>query len=200
MTGHMERHSGDYWCILRTAGPRTLPLTRSLAAAGFDVWTPVQTGTRRKPRSQVTTEFEAPIVPTFVFARADRLNDLRRIASLPVKPHPAFSVFHSFDRAPLIAGAEIEGLRHYERRCNEIATRNKAKAHRREFAIGDAVNVLDGAWQGLSGIVEGGDGRQARVSFGGSLSVTIATFYLISNDVEDGQLYSGTAAQAASAS
>lgn len=194
MTGHKERVSGDYWCILRTAGPRTLPLTRSLAAAGFDVWTPVQTGARRKPRSQTTTEFEAPIVPTFVFARADRINDLRRIASLPVNPHPAFSVFHPFDSAPLIADAEIDGLRRYERRCNEIATRNKAKAHRREFAIGEGVNVLDGAWQGLSGIVEAGDGKQARVSFGGNLCVTIATFYLVPNDVEGGQLYSGAAA------
>lgn len=73
------------------------------------------------------------------------------------------------------------------------------KAHRKAFAVGERVSVTAEAWQGLSGIVEGGDGKQARVSFGGSLSVTIATFFLVSNEVEDTQLYSGTTAKAASA-
>lgn len=190
---------GKDWCILRTSGPRTLAVARSLATAGYDVWTPSQVSSRRRPRSKVAVEYEAPILPTFVFARADRLIDLLRVTSLPINPHPAFSVFRFHDRAPLIADAEIEGLRQYERRCNELAQRKRAKAHRREFSIGENVSVQDGAWQGLSGIVEGGDGKQARVSFGGSLSVTIATFFLVSNEVEDTQLYSGTTAKAASA-
>lgn len=191
--------SADGWCILRTSGPRTLPLTRSLSASGFEVWTPVQTGTRRKPRRQVIAEFEAPIVPTFVFARADRVTDLLGVAASPVNPHPPFSVFHHRGRVPLIADCEIEGLRRYEQRCNEIAQRDRVKAHRKAFAVGERVSVTAEAWQGLSGIVEGGDGKQARVSFGGSLSVTIATFFLVSNEVEDTQLYSGTTAKAASA-
>jgi hypothetical protein len=37
------------WCILRTSGGRTVPLARSLAAVGFEVWTPVRTIRRPAP-------------------------------------------------------------------------------------------------------------------------------------------------------
>lgn len=183
----MAATMGKRWCILRTSGPKTVPLARSLAAAGYDVWTPVQTKARRKPRSQEKIEFEAPIVPTFVFARADRIADLLRHAASPINPHPSFSVFHYRDRVPIISDGEIQSLRTYEERCN-------VKTHRAAFSVGEEVSVTASAWQGLSGVVEACNGKQARVCFGGALSVTIATFYLASNDIETDQLYTGTAA------
>jgi hypothetical protein len=35
-------NEGQEWCILRTSGPKTLPLARALAEAGLAIWTPVE--------------------------------------------------------------------------------------------------------------------------------------------------------------
>ncbi|MFH7168762.1 hypothetical protein, partial [Klebsiella pneumoniae] len=61
------------WTILRTSGGQTLPLMRSLREAGFEVWTPAKTF-RKTIRANTLMgtrqiEVEAPILPTFVFAR-----------------------------------------------------------------------------------------------------------------------------------
>ena len=111
------------WCILRTSGGRTVPLARSLGAAGFEVWTPVRTirrpaagqgrrlvmGQRRK-----LIDVDLAILPGFVFARADQLHDLLRAAGAELSPHPAFSVFHHAGRVPLVREGSIIGLRHAE--------------------------------------------------------------------------------------
>jgi hypothetical protein len=36
------RNEGLDWCILRTSGPKTLPLARALAEAGLAIWTLVE--------------------------------------------------------------------------------------------------------------------------------------------------------------
>lgn len=102
------------WFILRTSGGQTLPLMRSLREAGFDVWTPAKV-LRRTVRAKTMTgtrtiEVDAPILPTFLFAREEHLIALMGEASDPGSPHPAFSIFHRAGQAPIIGGSQIAGL------------------------------------------------------------------------------------------
>lgn len=100
------------WCILRTGGRHTIPLAKSLADAGFRAWTPTDITLRkvRRGKEVVEIEIEAAITPTFVFARADHLDDLARIRQLPFGPHPDFSIFQRAGAAPLIAGTTLAPL------------------------------------------------------------------------------------------
>ena len=112
------------WCILRTGGGRTLPLMRSLRAAGFDVWTPART-LRRNIRAKTLSgtrqiETEVPILPTFVFAREQDLVALADTAAREPSPHPAFSLFRHAGRVPLVSDGSVAGLRAEEAR--EAAT------------------------------------------------------------------------------
>ncbi|KQR83464.1 hypothetical protein [Sphingomonas sp. Leaf343] len=111
------------WCILRTDGSKTLPLMRSLSAAGFVVWTPARTirkvtrpGTRHEQRS----ELDVPILPTFVFARERDLPMLADVTQLSISPHPGFSIFRYGGRIPLVGDAEVAGLREEEARAAAI--------------------------------------------------------------------------------
>lgn len=168
------------WCILRTAGARTLPLARSLAAAGVEAWTPSATISKRRARSKTLIDVEAPILPTFVFARACHLRALLSDAASPVNPHPPFSVFRYSGKFPLIAEAEIEGLRREEQR-GQI---RKLRTQRKVFARDASVRVPDGPFAGMSGVVSECDGKYAVVAFGGGMRVKIATFLLEAEALE----------------
>lgn len=56
------------------------------------MWSPVQTLIRRRRPVRERVEYSAPIMPTFVFARADRRHDPARVAAPPFSDHPGFSV------------------------------------------------------------------------------------------------------------
>ena len=155
---------GNDWCILRTGASRTLPLVASLEAAGFDVWSPVQTLTRRRGRTRERVEYAAPIMPTFVFARARHRDDLLRLAALPFSDHPGFSIFRHLGRIPLISDAEVAGARRIEDRGKQAAKMGQRQA----FIVGQRVRVTEGAAAGLFGeVVQGGDGKFVLVSFAG---------------------------------
>lgn len=122
------------WCILRTSAGRTVPLARSLASMGFEVWTPVRTIRRPAPgqgrrlvmgQRRKLVDVDQAILPGFVFARAAQLHDLVRAASAEPGQHPSFSVFHQAGRVPLVREASIIGLR--------CAERDAADARRAEF-------------------------------------------------------------------
>ena len=111
------------WCILRTSAGRTVPLAKSLAGAGFEVWTPVRTVRRPAPgqrrrlvmgQTRKKISVDLPILPGFVFGRAAQLDDLVRAAAVEPSPHPGFSIFHRAGRVPLVREASIAGLRHAE--------------------------------------------------------------------------------------
>jgi hypothetical protein len=111
------------WCILRTSGPKTLPLARSLVAANIEAWTPTRTIKRPRPgqRRQLVlglrremVEVSVAILPSFVFVRARYLDDLFRIGALPLSPHPSFSIFHDRERVPVVTDASVSGLRDAE--------------------------------------------------------------------------------------
>ncbi|WP_126001548.1 hypothetical protein [Sphingomonas sp. ABOLE] len=118
MSGNMG--TAGTWCILRTSGGRTVPLSKSLADAGFEVWTPVRTIRRPAPgqarrlvlgQTRKLIDVELPILPGFVFARSGQLDDLVRASVAEPKRHPSFSIFHRAGRVPLVRDASIMGLR-----------------------------------------------------------------------------------------
>lgn len=172
------------WIILRTAGPRTLPLWRSLASAGFDAWTPVTSLTRRRPRSREERTIEQAILPTFVFVAADRLADVLGVLRAPISPHPGFSLVTHAGRVPVVTERDITGLRSAEAEAVRAAERRLRKSHRQAFEVGQSVTIKDGSWTGLTGVIDGGDDRFARVVFGSGMSVKISTFLLIRDDVD----------------
>lgn len=191
--GKADRAVG--WCILRTSGARTLPLAASLADAGYEVWTPAEMRLRRAIRGRrATTRHEAPIAPSFVFVRADRVYDLARILALPLSPHPPFSIFHHAGRVPVVADREIAGLRHEEDRARHVwekAERAKLKAP--TFAAGDAVRIQQSAFVGLVGNVEAQHGRNVRLRVG-SITMQVDAWHILPDAVQAGQPIEGTAA------
>jgi transcription antitermination factor NusG len=175
------------WCILRTAGARTLPLTQSLNAAGIQAWTPTAMVKRRKHRSPGHVEVQAPMLPTFVFVHADHLPELKRMARSPINPHPAFSVFRFDGRVPEIADREIEALRIVERRA-------VPRRRRPTLQVGTLIRPDEGAYAGLEGVVQQSDGRFTLVAFGGWMEVQIETLRLIGDEVGTAQPVMGVAA------
>jgi hypothetical protein len=118
------------WCILSTSGGRTLPLARSLAAAGIEVWTPKRTIRRPAPgqrrrlvmgQRRKMIEVDVAILPGFVFARAVHLDDIAGIVIDPASQHPAFTVFQIAGRVPLVTDASVSGLREEEARAEAFA-------------------------------------------------------------------------------
>ena len=160
------------WCILRTAGPRTLPLARSLADAGFEAWTPIFVERRRRPRSKVLTETDTAGMPTFVFVPDRYRADLMRLL-LPhaPNPHPAFSIFRYAGGDVTVADRELERLREIEaeqrRRSDERVKRATQRLKRRglPFDEGQTVRITAGAFAGFTAVVDTSDERRTRLTF-----------------------------------
>lgn len=188
---HRYENDPTAWCILRTNGAQTQLLAKSLTAAGFDVWTPVETRRRRKARSKTMVEIDMPMMPTFVFVRADRAADLARARLDPRTPHPKFSLFHYLGTVPCVSDAEVERLRTAERR-------QAPKGRRQVFAAGTTVRVPEGPFGGMSGVVKQGNDKFTLVAFDGRMEVKISTFLLLPDEVRNGN--EQDAARAAKAS
>lgn len=189
------------WCILRTAGPRTLPLARSLAEAGFDVWTPrgwtqpakrasARPANRRTAAALAGEPVAVPIMPTFIFARADRLADLVRASRDAASEHGAFSIFRYQGRYPLVSEADLSDLRAAEQKA-DIARRRKRT---RRLVMGQRVTFDRGAFAGIEGVVEDQAGKFAIVAFAGGFRMKIAAWREEFDDVEDGTAHVGAAA------
>jgi hypothetical protein len=183
------------WCILRTGGSRTLPLARSLAQAGYEVWTPIQEHDKRRSRSKVRVSYSAPIMPTFVFARARHLPYLSDPQAM--NAHPKFAIFHYCGKIPIIADKDIADLRQFEERAKRDTILAKRKAAPRVYSPSTPVRMDEGSFAGMTGIVKSGDDKYSLVSFGGSFEVKIATFLLSEEGVHEPQPERGSAALAA---
>lgn len=189
MTNRIDR--ADAWCILRTSGGRTLPLARSLQAAGFEVWTPSMVVMRRLPRRRQRIERDAPILPTFVFARAERLQDLLQAMSDPRTDHPPFSLFRHAGRFPLVTSDQIASLHDEEDRAADVhrRTRERERAAERRATcavpvVGSEVRLPFHAFTGLVGTVESVKGKSAVVNFGGGRTITIGAWLLETGEVQ----------------
>ncbi len=170
------------WCILRTSPSSTITLTDSLTDAGFEVWTPMEIGTKRARHSRDRIDRLAAIMPSFIFASAENAADLLRLSGNPVKQHADFSVFHHRDRVPLVSDRALDTLRDAE----EQAAAKRVKQMRRDcrkaepFGLGDEIKIGHGAFGGLPGIIEESDGRFTLVCFG-TMRVKMDTFILRSD-------------------
>lgn len=186
--GMIDTGTARRWCILRTAGPRTLVLAQSLCAAGLDVWTPTEVIKRRRSRSRAIVEFAVPMMPTFVFANAVHLGELMMIRSTPGGVHPPFSLFRGAYGFPIIADASLGALRGAEDRARARAARDKSKRAVTDFPVGTRVRVArtDVAWTGKIGIVEGTKGKDVAVCFDGRQTVKIASWMLESDVIQEG--------------
>lgn len=189
------------WCILSTAGMRTLPLARSLASEGIEAWAPIRTirrpaaGQRRRlvlGLRRKMIEVDLPILPGFVFVRAEYIDDLARVALRPVTGHAAFTLFQLAGRAPLIGDDSVAGLREAEAdaaamiqqlrdaesrdaerraRADQMRTEAQRRAalrrERKNFGKGDSVAVIDmPAMVGKIGKVEKSTGTVVTIDFG----------------------------------
>jgi hypothetical protein len=161
------------WCILRCSGRSTLGLAESLAGYGFDVWTPARDVMVRRSRWNVARSVRLPLTPTFVFACAQRLEDLLGLASAPRKRHADFSVFHYLNRIPLIDDDELKPLRVAEHKAVP-----KAKGG---LAQGSSVRITEGVYEGHVGVIDRSNSQEARVwisIFGRHHKVTVAAYTL----------------------
>lgn len=161
------------WCILRCAGQNTLPLMRSLTKAGFEVWSPVEVRTKRVPRANVKRTIEFAMLPSYLFAAADRVVDLIALSNAPGREHRDFRVFQRQDRAPLIADSDLADLRLAERKVT-------AKAERPHFEPGETVRLEDGGFAGLTGEVVSARGEFVSVQLPGfRMAIKVRSFYLL---------------------
>lgn len=174
------------WCILRTSARYTIPLAETLKADGYEVWTPVETRMVRVPRKNVKREVRLPIMPSYVFARSDRLVDLLMLADEPVKPrragtgaHSDFSVMHAFGGIPLVPDAHLTKLRERE---DELTPKPKTvKAKVPTFDIGELLRMGSGIFAGMVGRVERSDEANTLLTFG-TRAVKFPTLLLRRND------------------
>lgn len=174
--------SRDLWFILRMAGPRTLAVADSLKDAGFDAWTPIGSSSKRKPRKPGVEAKPVPVMPTYVFARDHHLHDLLAVAALPsmLTPHPSFSVFRWDGRIPLIADRSLDYLRRGEAR---YLRRVREGQPVKQFAAGDRVQLTEGGFAGMSGMVETSKGKFTLVCFPGfSTPIKVATLLLLGDE------------------
>lgn len=149
------------WCILRTKGSNTLRLASSLILEGIPAWTPVEVQLRKKHSDRPAAEVMVCVMPTYVFAAAERLTDLFRMGASPVAITPSFSVLRHHDRVPLVADRDLTALRAIERKA-------AAKHQPVRFDKDDSVRATDGPFQGLTGqVIEDTKGKFTLVAFPG---------------------------------
>jgi transcription antitermination factor NusG len=175
------------WCVLRTQGRHTLRLAASLGDDGFEVWTPIETKRIRIPRANVRRDVRLPLMPSYVFARANHLIDLIQMANMPFKPrrshgqpaHVDFSVMHYHDTIPMIADGQLQALRQLE------AKRTPRKKAARTFSAGVHVSVKieGGSFAGMKGRVQRSDHGHTLVLFDNRMEVKIPTSLLSEDDV-----------------
>jgi transcription antitermination factor NusG len=173
------------WCILRCSGQKTLRLAASLAEAGYEVWSPIETKRIRIPRANVRREVTLPIMPSYVFARATHLIDLLQLAGRPAHAyaHADFSVMRHGESIPLVRDDSLQALRRLE------AKRTAKKRADRVFGSGVDVQVKieGGSFAGMKGRVEKSDALYTLVCFDDRLTVRIATCLLDQDQLRNEQ-------------
>ena len=176
------------WCILRMSGPGTLALAASLQDAGMEAWTPTEHVRRRVPRSKSTEHRIVPLAPTYVFARALHLEDLKRIERLDVSPHPRFSIFRYYGETMFVRHRELSALRSLQqdsyRSSLPASGRAPGKPRGQAFEHGDKVKITTGAFTGFEAYIELSDGLMTTLSislFGQAREVKVETLHLRAN-------------------
>ena len=172
----------ESWCVLRTSGRSTLPLAASLAGAGFEAWTPVETVFVVLPGSYHKRPGTYAMIPRYVFARSHHDQDLLRLSNSQHR-HPRFTLVRRDDQIGYVADAALEALREAEAMAEVMAVPRKRIS---PYSRGARVDVKKGPYTGMSGEVESSDGKAAKIwitMFGRHQRVTLPIYYLRSEDV-----------------
>lgn len=184
----------DDWCILRTASVSTLRLAQTLADDGYEAWAPVESWARRVPRTNKIEKVAIALLPSFVFARADRLEALVTLSHSPTmtyqvwdadqrrmvtKGHPYFRLFRTASGDPaLVSDRALDPLRTMEQQ-------RRPKGEARVFKPGDPVKLLDaGGLDGLIGQIDRAKGKKVWVKFPGWAAIEILSWKLLPLDVD----------------
>jgi len=176
------------WIILRMAASRTLAVTTSLKAAGFEVWTPMETVSRRRPRSRAMTAQKVPAMPTYCFARSRHLLDLAAEAVSPTSNHPQFSIFQYNDRVVFVSDANLDPLRYGRQQA-----RGKKGKPAPLWNPGETIRMTEGPFAGMSGIVEEVTGKLVLLCFPGFNTPIHVSASLLLSDVIEGPSQTPTA-------
>jgi hypothetical protein len=200
------------WCILRTKPSSTLKLAASLAVDGFDVWTPVETFTKKVPRANVKRTVQRPMMAGFVFAKFGHLFDLLELAKMPVKPrrgaglrnpaHADFWFFRHAGKLGFTSEAGLAGVRAEEAKLIPPPPRIAVPKGRympadRSLDGGVGVRVTDGPAEGMAGTVASGDRHYTVVCFASGREMKIPTSLLTEDEAYQLQSATDTAALAA---
>jgi len=158
------------WCIIRTSPRRTIPVATSLNEAGIEAWTPKVTIVSRAGRTRQRIQCEVPVIEGIVFAKREHIPELVAISR---KPGAVYSVFRYQGAVPTVRDRDLDPLR--------LAERAAAKTARpTPIELGRAVRYPGAGFDGMTGIVQGMDGRFAIVAFAGfKIPVKVSSHLLL---------------------
>jgi hypothetical protein len=179
------------WCILQTAGADTLRVVEALTEEGLCVWAPVRWATARKPITRSRYDKPHPIMAGYVFGDAGHVGDFLHLSSIRRRdiPHFWFLEGEVVGSTPLIADSELDGLRRAEARLRAMFDAEKRKeAKPPTFDPGTKVRMEEGAYAGLSGVVEQMHGKGEAVVFipEYNRAIKVASFLLLESVAQDG--------------
>jgi transcription antitermination factor NusG len=178
-----------------------LRVYRSLVAAGLSVWTPIERRMGRMPRTRAQYDKEFALMPSYVFGHVEHLNELARLAMVPHRDHPRFSMFKYGGGFPLIADDQLDALRKEEARVASVFERFRRRGKKGpKLEPGSEVKLTEGPFAGMSGIVEGQEGQFTLVDmsvFGKVVTIKIASLLLDENVARDDLPSMGAVSKAA---
>lgn len=180
-------NTGRDWIILTCSNAKTIDLARSLTDAGFEAWSPVETVQRRARQGAKPDNVTRPLMPSFVFARAENEIDLLALSHSPTlnyrvwdrdlkrmvtRGHPFFRFFRPFGTTSTVSETQLEHLRKLEHR-------RRPKTAPQSFERGALVRFTEGGFEGLLGIVEETRGEYTVVTIDDwSIPVQVSTWLL----------------------
>lgn len=181
------------WCILRMNSGDTLRVVEALMEQGLSVWTPVDWCVGRMPRTRARYDKAIPVLPGYAFGDVGHIDELVRLAGLRRRDFPKFRFLESergAELTPLIADSELDWLRAEDARLRAVFDRHKrkeAEAKAPKLEAGTPVKMTDGAYAGLSGVVEGSCGQDSMVHLPAfKKTVKVASLLLLPSVAQDG--------------
>lgn len=178
------------WCILRMSSADTLRLLKSLRGAGIEAWAPIEKRAATMPRTGAPFDKERAMMPTYVFAPVEHVDELLRLEHAQRRAHPKFTVFRHRGGIPLIADDQLDALRDEEARKGRVFEKWKRKGMKPPKLIkGTEVRLPDGPFAGYTGIVERTQGQFTIVGatiLGKAVEIQVASLLLAGNVAQDG--------------
>jgi transcription antitermination factor NusG len=178
------------WCILRMSSGDTLRLVKSLKPVGIGAWAPIEKRVAKMPRTGAAYDKETALLPSYVFAPVEHLDELLRLEHCHRRAHPRFTVFRHRGGVPLIADDQLDALRSEEARKARVFDKWKRKGSKGpKLERGTPVKLPDGPFQGFTGIVEDTQGQFTLVAasiFGKPVEIKVASCLLVGNVAHDG--------------